>query len=60
LDYKPPEVKKSNIYKMTQATITRLGMNEKDASMKRKIQEIKEERTKIKAKNRSRSRSKSP
>jgi hypothetical protein len=60
LDYKPPEVKKSNIYKMTQATITRLGMNEKDASMKRKIHEIKEERTKIKAKNRSRSRSKSP
>ncbi len=60
LDYKPPEVKKSNIYKMTQATMSRVGINEKDSLMKRKIKEIKEERVRSKAKSRSRSRSKSP
>ena len=60
LDYKPPEIKKSNIHKLTQASMSRLGINDKDLSMKKKIKEIKEERIKKRKTSNSRSRSKSP
>lgn len=65
LDYKPPEIKTTNIHKMTKATISRIQMNDKSDTLKKKIKEIKKERCKFivfyffLAKSRSRSRSKS-
>lgn len=56
LDYKPPEVKVSNLNKITKATALRMKDNEK--SMGKKVSEIRESQ-KL-GKNRNKSRDKSP
>ncbi len=53
LEYKPPEVKSTNIHKMTKATINRIKNTEDNEKRK---QEIRDERKK----SNSRSKSKSP
>ena len=47
LDYKPPEVKTTNIHKMTKATLNRMQVNDQSESLKKKIKEIKKDRCKI-------------
>lgn len=46
LDYKPPEVKVSNLNKITKATASRIQLSEKTDNMKKKINEIKENQKK--------------
>lgn len=48
LDYKPPEVKVSNLNKTTKATASRNQTNEKSDNIKKKINEIKESQKKSK------------
>ena len=40
LDYKPPEIKSTNIHKMTKATIMRMSEKEKNEGIRKKVKEI--------------------